>query len=73
MQKAQLHASDRTVPLFADDDFGDPLILRLGLLLLVHLGTVNEQDDIGILFEGSGLAEIRQLRSVLDRGLPGLD
>src|SRR5262249_45137829 len=54
------------VPLLSDDDLGFVLeILALVLVRDVSRLTVDEHDHIGILFDGSRLAEVGELRPVV--------
>src|SRR5665213_642911 len=45
-EERQAHGADRPVALLADDDFGDALVLRVGV---VNLVTIDEQDHVCIL------------------------
>ena len=58
----QFHAADRTVTMFRDNDLSHILFDRV---LLVLVGTVDEHDDIGILFEGSRFTQIREHRALI--------
>src|ERR1700675_3992540 len=57
--EGHLHLAGRPIALLADDDVGDPLAV-VGLQP-VALGTVEEEDDVGILLEGARLAKVGEL------------
>src|SRR5882757_6760306 len=62
----QLDDARRAVSLFADDELGHPLVVGGRLILVpVEILTIDERDHVGVLFEGAGLAKIRQLRAVV--------
>src|SRR5207247_1210835 len=48
-----------TVPLLADDDLGEVLVLRR--LHAVPIGPVEKEDKVGVLLESAGLAQVGQL------------
>src|SRR5438132_2074841 len=48
-----------TVPLLADDDLGEVLVLRR--LHAVPIGPVEKEDEVGVLLESAGLAQVGQL------------
>src|SRR5919197_754993 len=54
--EAKVDASDRTVALLADDYFSDALVLRVRVVDLV---AIDKKDHVGILFDGTGLAQVR--------------
>ena len=60
IQKGQSHGAGRTVPLFADDKFGDAFI-GIVLCFVVDLVAINKADDVGILLYGSRLPEVGKL------------
>ena len=43
------------VALFADDDFRDALVRGV---LIIDFIPVNKHDDVGVLFDGAGLAQV---------------
>src|SRR5216684_6932257 len=47
------------IPLLADDDLGEVLVLRR--LHAVPIGPVEKEDEVGVLLEGAGLAQVGQL------------
>src|SRR5215210_6079967 len=56
----ELHHAGRAIALLADDELGHALrVDRWRILVGVLLLTVNEDDDVRILLEGSRLAQIR--------------
>src|SRR5690606_22206107 len=67
LAEVQLHGAGRTVALLADDQ----LRLALQTLLLglrrrnVILGPAQEHDEIGVLLERAGLAQVGELRAVI--------
>src|SRR5574342_1109963 len=61
----QLHRSRGTVALLADDQLGQSLDAVAVLVgrSLVHLRAIDEADQIGVLLDGAGLAQIGELRA----------
>src|SRR5438876_5860430 len=60
----QLHGPGGPVALLADDQVGQPLEALVGLEVdrsVVELLTINEADDVGVLLDGAGFAQVRQL------------
>src|SRR5690349_1885468 len=55
-EEGQANGTDRTVPLLADDDLRDALVLRLGVVDLV---AIDEDDDVGVLLDGARFAQVR--------------
>lgn len=60
----EFDGSGRSVPLFGNDDFGYIVgdKIRFGLTIIVF--TVQEHDNVGILFDRPGFAQIRHTWSV---------
>ena len=52
----------RAVALLRDDEFRNPFVLRV---LVVHLITIDERDDVGVLLDRAGLAQIREHRPLV--------
>ena len=67
LQEGELDNTCRSVPLLADDDLGQVLVLRAGVVLLL---AVDEHHDVGVLLECTRLAQVRQQRAVGPRGPP---
>src|SRR5262245_12017052 len=67
LDERELRGADRAVALLADDDLGGPLgaLVRLAVGVAVLLLPEDEHHDVGILFEGAGLAKIRELRTMV--------
>src|SRR5438477_687238 len=66
--EVQLHRPGGTVALLADDHLGLALdaVARLGIAgPVVELLPVNEADDVRVLLNGAGLAQVRQLRTAV--------
>ena len=63
VKRCHYHA-DGAVSLLADDDFSLSL---LGILvaLVVHLVTIDEDDDVRILLDGARFTQVRQLRTLV--------
>jgi len=58
-QKNQGHVADRPVALFSDDQLGFPGYLLFSVLVrFVILGADKQADDIRVLFNRTGLAEV---------------
>src|SRR5690606_20675278 len=55
-EELQLHGAGRAVTLLADDDLGQALVRRV---LVVVLVAVDEHDDVGVLLDGAGFAQVR--------------
>src|SRR6218665_3189661 len=66
----QLDRAGRAIALLADDDFGHVRLLALFFLVVV---AVDEHDDVGILLDGAGLAQVGHQRAfvgaLLDRAI----
>ena len=64
---ASFDGAGRAVALLADDDLGDALgfLVRLAVGVAVLLLAEDEHDDVGVLFEGAGLAQVGELRPVI--------
>src|SRR5712692_1118482 len=60
-QEHHLHRAHRSIPLLADDDLGDVRFVGRQILL-VHGRSVQEEDEVSILLEGSRLAQVAELR-----------
>src|SRR6266571_4903282 len=58
--EGQFDDAGRAVPLLADDDIGHALVLLL--LEAVAVGPIEEEDQVGVLLERPGLAQIGELR-----------
>src|SRR5690606_5160309 len=75
LDEVQVHGPDRPVALLADDDLG--LVLDLAALLFGHVAAevpllaVDEHDHVGVLLDGPGLAQVRQLRAVIGPRVDG--
>src|SRR5215204_5113433 len=67
LDECELDGADRPVALLADDDLGRPLGLgvRVSLGVAVLLLAEDEHDDVGVLLEGPGLAQVGQLRAMV--------
>ena len=67
LDEGELGGADGTVALLADDDLGDPLgrLVRLAVRVAILLFAEDEHDDVGVLLEGAGLAEVGELRAVV--------
>ena len=67
LDERQLRGAGRAVALLADDDLGHALrlLVRLPVVVAVLLLAVDEHDDVGVLLEGAGLAQVRELRAVI--------
>src|SRR5664279_3262167 len=62
-EEGERHISDGTVTLLGDDEIGQPF--QVLAIALVHFFAEDEAYEIGILLDGSGIAEIAQLRFVI--------
>ena len=62
LEEGQLDHAGRTIALFADDQLGGPLILVRGI---VELFSIDETDDVAVLFDCAALSQVAQLRLVL--------
>src|SRR3990167_11242194 len=71
-QERQLHHASRAVPLLGDDQLRDAGVgtVRVAAIDLVP---VDQQDDVAILFQRAGLAQVRELRPMVtpELGRPG--
>ena len=56
----ELDGIGRAVALLGDEELG--LVLKVGIVAVVILGAVNEGDDVGVLLDGAGLAQVAELR-----------
>src|SRR5262249_16937517 len=61
-EESELDRTDRSVPLLRDNEVRLAGVL---FILLVDFFTVDEHDEISILFDGSRFAQVRQLRAVI--------
>ena len=52
--ECQRHFSNGPVTLLGDDQFGDAGVFGLGVVVAVE-----EHHDVGVLFDGAGLAQVR--------------
>ena len=55
--KVQLDGASWAIALFADDDFGHVGLFAIFIVVII---AVNEHDDVRILLDGAGFAEIGQ-------------
>src|SRR4051812_924426 len=64
LDERELGGADRPVALLADDDLGGALgILRdIAVGVAILLLAIDEHDDVGVLLEGAGLAQVGELR-----------
>src|SRR5690606_636179 len=60
-QEAQTHGANWPVTLLANDDFGDTLVRSV---FVIHFVTVDEGDDIGVLLDGAGFAQVGHDRTL---------
>ena len=67
--KASWIDADGAVSLFADDQFGESVVL---FGWIDHLFAVDEEHEVGILFDGTGFSQVRELRPAMLSG-PGFD
>ena len=63
MQKREMELSDGAIALLGDDDFG--AALEFGIVLLVDLFAEDEHDNVGILLDGAGFAQVAELRAMI--------
>src|SRR5467141_2034443 len=64
--EGELHDAGGAVALLGDDQFRHALVVCRGLrLVAVHVLTVDEDDDVGVLLEGAGLPQVGELRPVI--------
>ena len=54
-KEGKINFAYRAIPLLAYDDFGDSLVLRVRVIDFI---TIDKQNQIRILFDGSGFAQI---------------
>src|SRR6516165_9532800 len=67
----ELDLVGRTVALLGDEDVGHVALFGRGVEI-EEIGAVDEHDDVGVLFDSAGLAEVRELRAALVAlGSPG--
>src|SRR5919108_4805490 len=62
--EVQLHGAGGTIALLADDHLGDALDALVRLRVhrpVVELLAINEADDVGVLLDGAGLAQVGEL------------
>src|SRR4051794_8222467 len=68
LEERELHRVGRAVPVLGEDHLGEALAVRL---LVVVLVPVDEGDEIGVLLDRSGLAQVGEdrplVRALLDR------
>src|SRR3990172_240993 len=62
--KIQLNFSRRAVSVLFNQDFGDVGLLSL---FFVFIFTVNEHDDIRVLFNGAGISQVGETRTAATR------
>src|SRR6516225_5935726 len=60
----ELDLVGRTVALFGDEDVGHVALFGRGVEV-EEIGAVDEHDDVGVLFDRTGLAEVGELRATL--------
>ena len=60
INEGEINSADRTVTLFADYNFGYAAS-RIIFTLVVDFIPIEETDNIGILLNGSGFTQVRQL------------
>src|SRR5471030_2172174 len=60
--ECQINFADWAVALLADDDLGFALV---GTLAVVDLVAIDEQDQVGVLFDGAGFAQIGHDRALV--------
>src|SRR3546814_12892604 len=65
-EELELDRPGRAVSLLADDDLGQPLVLRV--FLVVVLVAVDEDDHVRILLDGAGFAQVRHYRTLVGAG-----
>src|SRR3989338_9802328 len=61
-EEGEPDSANRAVTLLADDNFGGALELRI---LVVNLVTIKKQDQVGILLDSAGFAQIRHHRALV--------
>ena len=64
MAEAHLYIAHRAAALFGEDELGqaaDVVAIGVDVGLDVVLGAVDEADDVGVLLDGAGLAEVAEL------------
>lgn len=64
VQKGEFNGAGRAVTLLADDDFGRAFV-GVVFRLVVDLVTIDEGDDVRVLFNGAGLAQVCHLRAAV--------
>src|SRR5690606_11482655 len=60
--EGQARGADGAVTLLADDDFGNALVLGFRV---IHLVPVDEHDDVGVLLDSTGLAQVGVHRTLV--------
>ena len=60
--KVEFDSAGRPVAVLGNVNFRNVPALRINVLL-VHRFTIDKDDDVGILFDGSGFAQVRQFRN----------
>src|ERR1051326_5337460 len=63
VQEHQIHGAHRAVALFGNDQLGESL--QILAVAVVHLFTEDEADQIGVLLDRAGFAEVAQLGPVI--------
>ena len=58
--EVELNLANRTVTVLGDDEIGD--VLDFWIVWFVVTWAVNKADDVGVLLDGAGLAQVGQLR-----------
>src|ERR1035441_8511247 len=61
--EGQLDEAGGAVALFGDDEFGDAF--EVGIVLFVDLFAEDEGHDVGVLLDGSGFAQVGELRTMV--------
>ena len=65
-----------TITVFSNDDLCQTAEVFTGLVIVIEvvvLGSVDEADHVGILLDGTGLTQVRELRRLAFHTLTGLD
>src|SRR5262249_34168235 len=63
--ECELDDAGGPVALFADDQLRHALILSRRVALVVYVFAIDEDDDVGVLFERARFPQVRQLRAVI--------
>ena len=64
-EEPEFHVAERPVSVFADNDFGEPLVF---CVLVVDLIAIDETDKVRILFNSPGFAEIPHFGALVGAG-----